>query len=163
MENENKNNIVTLLAPPDTERWIDLTTGTLYERVTVWQKGKRRLRSESFGGGGYTENTKSRSLSPQELSELIRQDEAERGKRKAAQDEAAAYQKRMRDYQSLWEAHEDEEILNGFKVRTCYGGPHIADSYGNILFSIPRDIKSLEELREKIDGLLDRYFEYCDE
>lgn len=160
---ENKNNIVSLLAPPDTERWIDLNTQTLYERVTVWQKGVSRLRSEKFGGGGYRESTKTRSLSPEELSELIRQDEAKRAKRKAAEDEAAAYQKRMRDYQSLWEAYEDEEVFDGFRVRTCYGGPHIADKHGNILFSIPRDIKSLEELKQKIEGLLDRYYGECDE
>lgn len=155
-------NMVALLAPPDTERWIDLTTGTLYTRVTVWQKGIRRIRSEGLGGGGYTENTTTRSLSPEELSELIRQDEEERRKRKAAEDEAAAYQKKMRDYRSLWEAHEDEELIQGFRVRTSYGGPHIADSYGNVLFSIPRDIKSLEELKEKIEGLLDEYFQDCE-
>lgn len=155
-------NIVTLLAPPDTERWIDLTTGTLYTRVTVWQKGTRRIQSESFGGGGYTESTKSQVLSSEEISELIRQDEEERRKRKAAEDEVAAHQKKMRDYQSLWEAHENEELIQGFRVRTSYGGPHIADSYGNVLFSIPRDIKSFEELKEKIEGLLDEYFQDCE-
>ena len=146
------------------ERYIrfDDEGPVLISHNSVEMKGSRRVKAEYWGHSPYISSTKTTRLSWKEAWNLFRQEMERREAEAKEEKRREEVRKEDRAYRELWSSFEGVTLQKEFFIRNDQSYPHIADKYGNYLFTIPRDIKSLRELQDKFPVLLDHYFANCE-